>query len=303
MSRTLGLRIAAGLAILAGLGGTAAAKTTWVSVKDLAGGPAVCLETGGERLDYTLVGDAAAVHCSVQGPRRLKLTSRYLFAADDSSRVAYAMIVQLDGREVLRKGFTGTVAANFDRCDADGRVGTLRRSYLDLPAGKHDLTIRAECEGMGSVAIRLFRQVKRQRDHWVAFAPEHYGEIRHLQFANGNESAYYHFDADTPLGLTVSGPTTLRVATRLDFDHLMNGGQTYALQVAIDGTVWRTFHFDSDRLASALYVERPDILPGERKELTIAVPRGRHAVEIRCVRPETCGVAALIHLPLSDLER
>jgi hypothetical protein len=163
--------------------------------------------------------------------------------------------------------------------------------------------VRTESEGMGGVAIRLFRQVKRQRESWVAFTPEHYGEIRHLQLANGNESAYYHFDAGTPLGLSVNGPTTLRVATRLDFDHLMTGVQTYALQVAIDGAVWQTYHFDSDRLDSAVYVERPDILPGDRKEINIAVPRGRHTVEIRCVRPETCGVAAMIHLPLSDLER
>jgi hypothetical protein len=33
------------------------------------------------------------------------------------------------------------------------------------------------------------------------------------------------------------------------------------------------------------------------------VPRGRHRVTVRCVRPEACGIAAMVHIPKSDLER
>jgi len=303
MTRPLALRLLAALMLSGCLVGTAAAKTTWASVKELSGTRTVCLEIGGSRLDYALVGAGDAARCELKGPRRLKVTSRYVFAADDTTRVPYTVIVFLDGTEVLRKSFTGTVQTNVDLCDGEGRVGTLRRGYVELPDGNHELVIRTEHAGAGGVAIRLFRQVRLQRDRWIAFSPESYGEIRHLQFENGSQSTYYHFDSVTPLNLTVIGPTTLRVGTRLDFDHLMNGAQTYAVQVAIDDQVWRTYHFDSDRLATAVYLERPDILPGDRKEFTVPIARGRHAVEIRCVRPENCGVTAMIHIPKSDLER
>ncbi len=153
------------------------------------------------------------------------------------------------------------------------------------------------------VATRLFRQVKTRKERWVPFAPEGYESLRQLQFESGNQSTYYHFDATTPLHFTVTGPTTLRVRTRLDFEHTMNGSQTYALEVTIDGEVYRTFHFDSDKLSTAIYLENPDILPGNRRELRVSVPRGAHIVEVHCVRPEACGVSAMIHIPKSDLER
>ncbi len=165
------------------------------------------------------------------------------------------------------------------------------------------MTVTVRTEGRGQVALRVYRQVKRKRDSWMPMAPEVYDGMRHLEFESGSSSGYYHFDAGTPLLVTVGGPTTLRVRTRLDFDHTMNGSQTYTLDVLIDGEPWRTFHFDTTKLSSARWLESPDILPGDRKELQVAVPRGQHQVEIRCVRPDACGVAAMIHIPKSDLER
>ena len=289
------------LGVLALLLLAAAAEAKWVSVKEYDGVGTVCIESGGRLIDYAVFGPGDAGTCTVHGPRRLKLITRYLFAEGDASRVPYTVIVELDGREVLRKGFTGSPFDEVSLCEGDGLVGALRRDYLELAAGKHQLTLRAEHEGGGRVAMRVFREVKRQR--WVTFAPEGYAEVRHLQFDSGNQSTYYCFDASTPLRVSVAGPTTLRVGTRLDFDHTMNGSQTYTLEVLLDGEVWRSFHFDATKLTAAQYIETPDILPGSRKEFRVTIPRDRHEVEIRCLRPEACGVAAMIHIPKSDLER
>lgn len=279
------------------------AKTSWVSVKDVAGADDVCLELEGRQFNYTALSSADVATCVIHGQRRLKILSRYVFAEGDLDRVPYSIIVTLDGREVLRKGYSAKLLEGGKVCSDDSRVGTLRKDYLDIPTGRHELSIRAESEGDGIVATRLFRQVKTQKERWVPFAPEGYESLRQLQFESGNQSTYYHFDATTPLNMSVNGPTTLRVRTRLDFEHTMNGSQTYALEVMIDGEVYRTFHFDSDKLSTAIYLESPDILPGNRRELRISVPRGMHGIEIRCVRPEACGVAAMIHIPKSDLER
>ena len=37
-------------------------------------------------------------------------------------------------------------------------------------------------------------------------------------------------------------------------------------------------------------------------ELRINVPRGRHRFELRCVRPEACGIAAQIRIPDADVK-
>ncbi|MDY0108807.1 MAG: hypothetical protein RBT60_02610 [Candidatus Krumholzibacteria bacterium] len=300
----LRLQILFSLMVLVGAAGPAAAKSTWVSIRDLHGGQATCLDIGGTQQDYVLLDAGTPVRTTVQGPRRLKLITRYVFDADDRARTPYTVIVAVDGAEVLRKSFTGQTQANAAVCQkADQRIGVIRRGYLDIPAGRHEVTLRAETEGHGRVATRVFRLVRRQPEAWVTFAPEGYQELRHLQFESGAQSVYYHFAAGSPLRLTLNGPTTLRLGTRLDFDHTMNGSQNYALQVTIDDEVWRTFHFDATALTAAHYIERSDLLPGVRKELRIAVPRGRHKIEIHCVRPEVCGVAAMIHIPKRDVQR
>ncbi len=291
------------LACLVLAASVAAAKTSWVSVKEFDGVGTVCIESGGRSIDYAVFDPGDSGTCTVHGPRRIKIISRYLFTATDPERVAYTLVVEVDGREVLRKGFTGKPHDEVALCDGQTRVGSLRRDYLELSAGEHQVTIRVEHEGSGRVAVRLFREVKRKREHWVTYAPETYVALRRLQFESGNQSTYYHFDASTPLCFSVAGPTTLRVGTRLDFDHTMNGSQTYTLEVLLDDEVWNSFHFDATKLSAALYVDQSDILPGSRNEFRIAIPNDRHDVEIRCVRPEACGVAAMIHIPKSDLER
>jgi hypothetical protein len=291
------------LACLLGLAATAGRAATWVSLQDYEDVATVCIRSGGSTFDYALLRAGDEGGCTVHGPRRVKLISRYIFAADDLETVPYTLVVEMDGREVLRKAFTARPHDRASICDGRGPVASLRRGYLNLGPGEHRLRFHAEHEGGGRVAVRVFREVRRQRERWVTFAPESYESVRHLQFESGNQSTYYHFDAITPLRFSVTGPTTLRVGTRLDFEHTMNGSQTYTLEVVLDGEVWRTFHLDAEELTTAIYIEHPDILAGSRKEFRVGVPKGRHAVEIRCLRPEACGVAAMIHIPKSDLER
>jgi hypothetical protein len=281
----------------------AAARDSWVSVRDLTGGRDLCLESDGRQFTYTALAPGQVAQATLGGPRRLKFISRYLYADGDDARVPYTVIVTVDGVEVMRKRHTAKMLRSYERCKGEGRVASLRRGYIELPAGQHDVTLSVIADGGGEVGIRLYRQVKRTRERWMAIAPEAYDGMRHLEFESGARSAYYHLDAATPLRLSLEGPTTLRVRPRLDFDHTMNGSQTFALDVLIDDQPWRTFHFDTTRLTSAIYLERPDILPGDRKEFQIPVPRGNHRIEIRCVRPEACGVAAMLHIPKRDLER
>jgi hypothetical protein len=51
-----------------------------------------------------------------------------------------------------------------------------------------------------------------------------------------------------------------------------------------------------------VWVETPQLLPGTRHRLRIDVPAGRHRYELRCLRPDACGIAVQFQIPVGDLE-
>ncbi len=294
----------AGLVFVMLLGASAATAATsgWVRIKTLHAPDKTCINVGGREYSYAVFRPENAATFTVTGPRQLRVSSRYLFSEDDPAKVPYTMVVTVDGQERLRKTHTGRPHGEVRLCRQAGRVGTLRKATLDIGPGKHTVRVTALTSGKGHVAGRVYRQVKNRRVRTVLYAPDGYDDVRELQFASGSHSTYYHLTADAPVRFTVGGPTDLQLYARLDFDHTMNGSQTYALAVRCDGEEWKTFVFDSRKLDTAVYVTQPDVLPGSRNDFRIAVARGRHVYEIRCLRPERCGVAVQIRIPRTDLQ-
>jgi hypothetical protein len=181
-------------------------------------------------------------------------------------------------------------------------VAALRRSTLSVPTGLHEFQVFVDAPEGGGVSARFFQEMRRRRSSDVAYSPEGYDAVYHLQFASGSQSTYYHFTDAVPLRFSVKGPTNLKVYTRLDFDHTMNGDLNYSLELLRDGESQTVFHYHARKLSAVSIVERQDILPGDRKLMRIAVPKGVHAFEIRCVRPEACGISAQIRIPAADVK-
>ena len=282
--------------------GNARAADQWVHLKPAAEATGICLVSQGEQFAYTALDPAKPLTFAVSGPRRVKLIARQVSRSGGGDQHEFTVIATLDGAEVARKSFTTQTNPELTVCSGDGQASTLRRVYVDIPKGKHTLSFTGLSPDGGQVAVRVFRQNKRQTSGTVPFAPEGYAELATMQFESGKQSTYYRFDATTPLTFAVTGPTTLQVYTRLDFGKNMLGSHSYALAVVQDGVVAQTFHYDSERLANGFYTERLDLLPGTRKAMKIKVPAGRHHIEVRCVRPDNCGVAAQIRIPRRDLQ-
>jgi hypothetical protein len=289
------------IAVLAAVPNVADAASTWARIKDVTAAQNVCLDVAGREYPYVVVGATAPAACAVVGPRRLKVASRYVYDGDDARRVAYTIIVEVDGREVLRKEHTALPKDTVAPCGATGRVGTQRNDIIDIETGRHEVRVRAITDGRGRVAARVYRQGKPTPIHTVPFTPESYAGVRELQFTSGQHSTYYYLTAVKPVRFTVNGPTDLAVHARLDHDLTMSGSQSYALEVTCDGAAWRTFHFDSRKLTTVVYAYTPEVLPGNDNEFRIPVLKGRHVYEIRCLRPESCGVAVQIRIPRADL--
>ncbi len=296
------MRLFASIVLLTALlSADAVAADSWRRLEPASSPGEACLDNGGTRMTWLrLDADGAAVF-RVKGPRRLKLVTRHLFAADAPDTTSYALTVRFGETSSVVRGHDTRPRRGLAHCDADGRVGVLRRSYVTVPSGTHDVRVSAACADGGAVALRAFRELRRRDRRWVSFAPERYRTVRHLQFDSGSRTSYYVFDPDRSLVWSVTGPTTLEIWTRLDFDHTMSGAQPYAVEVLMDGAVHDTYQFDTEKLDAAVWVERNDILPGERRTVRVKVPRGEHRVELRCLRPAGCALAGRARIPEDDV--
>lgn len=296
-------RLLNALAVAIVLGGLpeAAVAARWGRVKDATAPQTTCLDVAGQEYSYLVLGANAPASCTIVGPRRLKIASRYIYGADDARRVPYTVIIEVDGREVLRKEHAALPKDTVTPCKATGRVGRQRNDIVEIDPGRHEVRVRAVTTGKGKVAARIYRQGRATKVATIPFTPESYDGVRELQYTSGQHATYYHLTSTKPVRFTVNGPTDLNVSARLDHDHTMSGTQSYALEVTCDGVVWRSFHFDSRKLSTVVWAYTPEVLPGNENKLHIAVPRGRHTYEIRCLRPETCGVAVQIRIPRAGL--
>ncbi len=279
-----------------------AAAAKWREVAADNPGAEICLRDTDQQFAYLELTADGNLEFRVNGPRRVKLISRHIAPTGAPIGERYTIRIMLDGSEVLRKSFTAKPHDGIALCAGEGRVSTLRRAYVDVPKGVHTLGVSGRTADDSRLVCRLFGQTRRRQTGTVLFAPESYLELATLQFESGAQSTYYRFTAGTPLVFSINGPTTLQLYTRLDFSAGMLGSLPYTLEVRQDGEVRRTVHYDTQRLANAFYPSRLDILPGTRKKLVIKVPAGRHQFEIRCVRPDNCGLAAQIRLPRHDVE-
>lgn len=279
------------------------AADQWLQMKPLQEAAEICLQSQGQIFSYLHLNPASPVEFKVNGPRRVKIISRYLAGPGDPVKQRFSITLKLDGNELLRKTFRAEANQNILLCDLGGTgVSSLRRAYIDIPKGSHVIQITGQSPGSGDVACRLFKESKRKTSGTVPFAPEDYLELATLQFESGKQSTYYRFESGTPLVFSVSGPTNLQLYTRLDFDMGMLGSQKYTLEIWRDGELYRTFHYDVTRLSNAFYPAQLDLLPGTRKKLRITVPSGVHHFEVRCVRPDNCGISAQIRIPRKDLQ-
>lgn len=296
------IRIVLWLALAAVLTTPSRADVRWRSLDPVEDRGDVCLVVEGSEIDYARLEETEPVVIRLRGPRRVKILVRQLFGATGEEEHAFVLHAAVDGTDVLNEVFRGGPRP-VTACDDTLRAGRLHRAYVDVPAGWHDVSVFAEGETEHGAAARFFRETRRRSDKLVSYAPEGYDTVTHLQFDSGSRSAYYTFTVEHPLVCEVAGPTTLTVWTRLDFDHTMSGVQPYALDVLVDGEIARTLHYDSEKLDAAVYVDRPGVLPGERRTFELPLEKGRHRVEIRCVRPESCCLAGKIRIPEDDLDQ
>ena len=154
------------------------------------------------------------------------------------------------------------------------------------------------------VAVRIFKRKKIREITLLSFTPDEYKRVCTLVMSNGKEYPHYHFTRSQPMRFQIYGPTTLTIWTRVDLVKTMMTSTSYGLEVLRNGESRKIVHYDNIRkLTTATYKEEEcrEIVPGERKKITIEVPKGTWSYEIRPTQPGPEEVAARILIPKKDV--
>lgn len=280
------------------------AKTYWSSFRPARSAGRTCIHVGGKDSRYYKLDPKRAIEFTAHGPGRIRLITRHLPLHEQTGRRTYTLRVVRDGREILTKTITAGRSKSATLCSDVGQaVGIGKKSYVTVPKGKHSFRVYIQEEG-NPVAVKIYKQKKAKKITLVSFSPDNYERVCTLVVSSGKEYPHYHFTRQTPLRFQVHGPTTLEIWTRADFDHTMMGSTSYGLEVLRNGISYTTAHYDDVRkLGTAAYREEEcrEILPGERKKLTLKVPQGTWTYEIRPAEVGPEAIAARILIPKKDI--
>jgi len=135
----------------------------------------------------------------------------------------------------------------------------------------------------------LFTAVKEKKIDWVSISPMYLNEPVSL-VTYEDVVSYYRFSSAKPLKVKITGPTTLRVLNRVEFDYRMKGKLNYRIEVKEDKKVKNTYMLCADHSDITKYKKDGKRTPGKANEIVISVPSGTHTYEI--ITLDKCSVLA-----------
>jgi len=284
-------RTAVLLSALALLAAGAAFAGKWEAIERLPGEtPRTVMVDGNPRLYFRVAPDHP-LKVPVDGPARVRLTSRAEFSKGKNAIVSYTLRVMEGTREIEHQD-TETAPSSRVNTDADqGSVGKSRKMTVDVPAGHHDLRVTAE--GVSAVLVRLHTASGAAGETpTVSLTPV--DAWRSVIVVEGEKSIpYYSTKTGSPVKLRVVGPTTLDFITRLDFDAAMRGTVGYRLAITEKGKRLREVEFKTTKATTASYSNLADRVPSKFDRFTLPFGAGTHEILVELLAPP--GAVAEIH--------
>jgi hypothetical protein len=285
-------RLARAVAVLLALAAAATEVSagTWDAIERLPGQPPVTVMVDGKPRLYFRVTPERPLVVPVEGPVRLRLTSRVEFAGGKGDLVSYTLKVLEGTREIERQATETAPSSRVKRAD-EASVGKSRRMTVDVPTGRHEL--RVVVGGVGAALVRLHQAApKRGEEPTVSLTPVEAARSV-LVVENEKTIPYYSVMAGKPVRLRLVGPARLELITRLDFDPSMRGAHTYRLAISEGGKRLREVEFKTSKAMTASYTNLKDRVPSKFDRLTLPFGEGTHELLIQLMAP--AGGAAEIH--------
>lgn len=260
------------------------------------------IEVAGTEREYYPVGIKNASLITVKGPGKLKIIVRPRIKMNIESTVSYKVYYRVDGGEKKYSQFNDVQKSNKAKYEIDtlGVPGDEGNIVLNLGRGEHNIKVWSDVENP-KVDARYIYTIKEKKDlNWVSITPTEPNEPVNL-LAEEDEVMYYRFSAANPMKLKITGPTKLRVLTRIENHYSMKGRINYRLEIKEDKKVKHTYQLNSVRSETTKYKNDDSKVPGKAKEIVFEVPKGTHYYQIVPLDKDKSTVLGRVLFPKKDI--
>jgi len=257
---------------------------------------------GKNRTYYALSSKQPAV-LNVKGPGKLKIITRIKFGLKAKDELDYSIYYRLDGSEKIKSDFKDVerdAEAKFEDGNS-GTPGTGEKIIIELSRGEHSIEIWQEGENYKINARYLLTKLKEKKIDWVSLSPLYPNEPVSL-VTGENVVSYYRFSDSKPLKVKITGPTVLRILSRVENHYYMKGRINYRLQVKEGDAIIHTYLLNSIRSDVTVYRKGCGRVPGKAKEIIIDVPKGTHVYKVIPLDKDKNTLLARILFPKKDVK-
>jgi hypothetical protein len=263
----------------------------------------ITIVISGKNRSYYDLSKTEPLVVTVKGPGRLKILIRSQINSKRESSANFAVNYSIDGMPKINEKFRNVekdVKAKF----ADESLGTVSEAenvVIELGRGEHTLEMWRTASNDRLVSRFLFTPIKENKISWVSMSPMYPNEPVSL-VTNEDLVTYYRFSLKKPLKIRITGPTTLRILSRVENRYQMKGTINYRLQVKENGKVKNTYLLNSNRSEVTVYRKNCGRTPGKAKEIVIYVPKGTHVYEVLPLDKDKDTILARVLFPKKDVK-
>ena len=232
---------------------------------------------------YFRVSPGHPLSIPLEGPLRLRITSRIEMPKGHAGVVQYTMRLMEGTREIEREETESSASDQVVDPSGPWTIGKSRKMTVELPPGMHRLSLEASG---ATVRVRLQQAAPpKGGEATVTLTPV--DAPRYVTVIEGEKAIpYATTTVGKPVRLRVVGPTTLDLMTRLDFDPAMRGDVTYTLLISEKGKRVREVGFKTSKAMDASFKELRDRVPSKFDRLQISIQDGLHELEVVLVSPK-----------------
>ena len=287
-------RLAARVAVtvLVGLLAVGLTQAAWTTIKRAQGARQVQTEVDGKTRAYWRLALGDTMSTTVNGPAVLRVVTRSPWRIKYKGQ-AIQLRWSLDGREggvythpVIRSRAARMRPPKDSKHFAEPvkwpRLSSSHTEEIAIPYGTHRVQF-ALTGGPGDYALlrlKLKSLHPLPKGDTVDLLPHSPGRTRDVAVKD-SRSTYQVLASGEALSVEVTGPTVVKVLSRLDWNETMAGRQKYQLKVSEDGVLKNTWVLHGRHSNEATYVGKNDSTPARGKTLYIEVPAGRHQYQVK----------------------
>jgi len=251
---------------------------TWASLKPEKASPPVKILVMGKSLTYYPLESADEIVVTVEGPTTLRVLSRIEFGTSTGGEKRYYLRYQRnDGKKGTVQRSTTASTSSVLADDQNVHLGTSRNIYLKVSSGKHTYRFYLGSKASYKLYLRFYRRTAdlSAKSENVVFAPAQFTQAVPLSVKE-EEITYYRVGNRDSLCLSVIGPTTIKVLSRLEFGPTMIADQKFRIRILEDGTEKQIFSRRSKPSEVAEYREISEKIVGKGAAFFVEVPLGKH---------------------------